>query len=322
MKERLEHVSTETPVSSPSSPKKSKKRRYRHDNAAGYAFLSPWLIGFILFIFLPIAASFVLAFTKYNILKPPRWVGLANFEKMFMRDFRYWRSVKVTFFYVFTAIPLRLVFALICAMLLNTKRRLVAVYRALYYAPSVVGTSVAVAVMWREVFGKDGLVNYLLAGFGIAGPVWLGDPNVAIWTLIVLAAWQFGSPMLIFLAGLKQIPPELYESASIDGAGRWHRFLHITLPMLTSVILFNLVMQMISGFLIFAQAFIVSNGTGAPMDSLLVYALYLYRQAFVTFKMGYSSAMAWVLLLVIAFFTAFVFKSSQYWVFYESEGGE
>jgi len=303
-------------------PSRKRKRHYRHDNLAGYAFLSPWLIGFVLFVFLPIAASFFLAFTKYDILRAPRWVGLANFEKMFTRDLRYWRSVKVTFFYVFTAIPLRLVFALICAMLLNTKRRMVSVYRALYYAPSVVGTSVAVAVMWREVFGKEGLVNYILAGFGIAGPIWLGDPNTAIWTLIVLAAWQFGSPMLIFLAGLKQIPPELYESASIDGADRWRKFLHVTLPMLTSVILFNMVMQMISGFLIFAQAFIVSNGTGAPMDSLLVYALYLYRQAFVTFKMGYSSAMAWVLLLVIAFFTAIVFKSSQYWVFYESEGGE
>jgi multiple sugar transport system permease protein len=306
----------------PSSPSPKRKRRYRHDNLAGYAFLSPWLIGFILFVFLPIAASFVLAFTKYDILRAPRWVGFANFEKMFSRDFRYWRSVKVTFFYVFTAIPLRLAFALICAMLLNTKRRMVSVYRALYYAPSVVGTSVAVAVMWREVFGKEGLVNYLLAGFGIAGPVWLGDPKTAIWTLIVLAAWQFGSPMLIFLAGLKQIPEALYESASIDGAGRWHKIRHITLPMLTPVILFNLVMQMISGFLIFAQAFIISNGTGAPMDNLLVYALYLYRQAFVNFKMGYSSAMAWALLLVIAFFTALVFKSSQYWVFYESEGGE
>lgn len=301
---------------------RKRKKALRHDTLAGYAFLSPWLIGFVLFVFLPIAASFVLAFTKYNILKPPRWVGFANFERMFFRDFRYWRSVKVTFFYVFMAIPLRLAFAMLCAMLLNTKRRFVSVYRALYYAPSVVGSSVAVAVMWRIVFGRDGLVNYLLAGFGIVGPTWLGNPDVAIWTLIVLAAWQFGSPMLIFLAGLKQIPDSLYESASIDGASRWHRLRYITVPMLTPVILFNLVMQMISGFLIFAQAFIVSHGTGAPMDSLLVYALYLYRQAFVTYKMGYSSAMAWVLLVIVAAFTALVFKSSKYWVFYESEGGE
>jgi multiple sugar transport system permease protein len=312
----------ESAITSSVSSVRKKKRFISEENLAGYAFLSPWLIGFIFFIFLPIAASFVLAFTKYDILNAPRWVGLANFEKMFFRDFRYWRSVKVTFFYVFTAIPLRLAFALLVAMLLNTRRRGVSIYRALYYAPSVVGTSVAIAVMWREVFGKEGLVNYLLAIVGISGPAWLGEPSVAIWTLITLAAWQFGSPMLIFLAGLKQIPSELYEASSIDGAGRWMRFKNVTLPMITPVILFNLVMQMISGFLIFAQAFIVSNGRGLPMDSLLVYALYLYQHAFVNFKMGYSSAMAWVLLLVIATFTAMVFKSSQYWVFYESEGGE
>jgi multiple sugar transport system permease protein len=312
----------ESATTLPASPLRQEKTFSWDENLAGYAFLSPWLIGFIFFIFLPIAASFVLAFTKYDILRAPRWVGLANFEKMFTRDFRYWRSVKVTFFYVFTAIPLRLAFALLVAMLLNTRRRMVATYRALYYAPSVVGTSIAVAVMWREVFGKEGLVNYLLAIIGIPGPAWLGEPKLAIWTLITLAAWQFGSPMLIFLAGLKQIPSELYEACSIDGASRWSRFVHVTLPMITPVILFNMVMQMISGFLIFAQAFVMSNGRGLPMDSLLVYALYLYQQAFVNFKMGYSSAMAWVLLLVIAIFTALVFKSSQYWVFYESEGGE
>lgn len=300
----------------------SSKKRRRHEGWIGYLYLSPWLIGFIAFTFVPIAASFILAFTKYDILGTPEWVGLANFRRMLFRDARYWQSVRVTFHYVFTAIPLRLIFALIVAMLLNTKRRLVPTYRAMYYAPSIVGGSIAVAVMWSQIFGKEGLINFLLAGFGFTGRVWLGDVSTAIWPLIVLAAWQFGSPMLIFLAGLKQIPTELYESASIDGAASWSRFLHITLPMLTPVILFNLVMQMISGFLVFSQAFILSNGLGAPMDALLVYALYLYQQAFVNFKMGYSSAMAWVLLLVVAAFTALVFKSSQYWVFYESEGGE
>ncbi len=297
-------------------------QRQRALNRVGYLFLAPWLIGFLIFTFLPIAASFFLAFTKYDILSPPKWIGLANFERMFLRDARYWQSVKVTLHYVLTAIPLRLLFALIVAMLLNTRRRLVPTYRAMYYAPSIVGGSIAVAVMWTQVFGKEGLVNFMLAGFGIKGPTWLGDIDTAIWTVIILAAWQFGSPMLIFLAGLKQIPLELYESAAIDGAGPWPCFFKITLPMLTPVLLFNLVMQMICGFLVFSQAFILSNGRGDPMDSLLVYALYLYQQAFVNLKMGYSSAMAWVLLLVIAFFTALVFKSSQYWVFYESEGGE
>ena len=316
-------MAAETPVQGITSmPSKKSKRFRRRHNGAGYMFLSPWLIGFFLFTLLPILASLFLAFTQYDILTPPEWIGLDNFDKMLFHDRRFWRSIRATFYYVFTAIPLRLVFALIVAMLLNTKRRLVPVYRAMYYAPSIVGGSVAVAVMWREVFGPDGLVNFLLALFGIPGLSWLGDPRTAIWTLILLAAWQFGSPMLIFLAGLKQIPTELYESASIDGAGRGSRFYHITIPMLTPVILFNLIMQIIAGFMIFTQAFIVTSGTGAPLDTTLLYTLYLYRRAFETFQMGYGSAMAWILLLIIAFFTAFIFKSSQYWVFYESKGGE
>lgn len=301
---------------------KKQKSFSREHNATGYLFLSPWLIGFFAFTFLPILASLILAFTEYNILSAPKWLGIENFERMFFHDRRYWRSVTATFYYVFAAIPLRLAVALAVAMLLNTRRQLVPLYRALFYAPSIVGSSVAIAVMWRQIFGRSGVVNFLLALVGIAGPAWLGNPNTAIWTLIILAAWQFGSPMLIFLAGLKQIPPELYESAAIDGAGRWDRFVKITVPMLTPVILFNLVMQIINGFLIFTQAFIVSGGTGSPLDALLMYALYLYQRAFQSLEMGYSAAMAWVLLIIIAFFTALVFKSSQYWVYYESEGGE
>ncbi len=284
----------------------------------GYLFLSPWLIGFILFTFLPILASFVLSFTDYDIFTPPKWVGLDNFHRMFFEDRRYWRSVKATLYYVFTAVPLRLVAALAVAMLLNRGRRFVGVYRAAYYAPSIVGGSVAVAVMWRQIFGANGLLNHTLASVGLSANMrWLGDPRTAIWTLIVLAAWQFGSPMLIFLAGLKQIPKELYEAASIDGAGGLAKFLRITLPMLTPVIFFNLVMQMISGFLVFTQAYLVTGG--APLDTTNFYALYLYLRAFENHQFGYGSAMAWVLLLVIAFFTALVFKSSSYWVFYESE---
>jgi multiple sugar transport system permease protein len=294
----------------------------REHNATGYLFLAPWLIGFLAFTLFPIIASLILAFTQYDILSAPKWLGVKNFERMFLQDRRYWRSVTATFYYVFTAIPLRLIVALAVAMLLNTRRRLVPFYRALFYAPSIVGSSVAIAVMWRQIFGRSGVVNFLLALVGITGPAWLGNPNTAIWTLIILAAWQFGSPMLIFLAGLKQIPPELYESAAIDGAGSWARFIKITLPMLTPVILFNLVMQIINGFLIFTQAFIVSGGSGAPLDTLLMYALYLYQRAFESLEMGYSAAMAWVLLIMIAFFTALVFKSSRYWVYYESESGE
>jgi multiple sugar transport system permease protein len=301
----------------PAVKRRSKIRR--QNNLMGYLFLSPWLIGFFVFTLLPIVASLVLAFTNYDIFTPPQWVGLDNFRRMFFEDRRYWRSVKATFYYVFTAVPLRLVTALAIAMLLNRGRRLVGIYRAAYYAPSIVGGSVAVAVMWRRVFGgqSQGLVNFILARFGIPYVNWLTNPKTAIWTLITLAAWQFGSPMLIFLAGLKQIPAELYESASIDGSGAWDKFTKITLPMLTPVILFNLVMQMISGFLVFTQALIVTRGR--PLDTTNFYALYLYLRAFEGREMGYGSAMAWVLLLVIAFFTALVFRSSSYWVYYESE---
>jgi multiple sugar transport system permease protein len=292
----------------------------RRDNLVGYLFLSPWLIGFFVFTFLPILASFVLAFTDYDIFSAPKWVGLENFSRMFFQDRRYWRSVRATFYYVFTAVPLRLLAALAVAMLLTRGRRLLSLYRAAYYAPSIVGGSVAVAVMWRQVFGTEGLVNFLLTALGISGVNWLGNPRTAIWTLITLAAWQFGSPMLIFLAGLKQIPSELYEAASIDGAGSWAKFVRITLPMLTPVIFFNLVMQLIAGFMVFTQAYLVTGGR--PLDTTNFYALYLYLRAFEVHQMGYGSAMAWVLLLVIAFFTALVFRSSSYWVYYESEGSE
>jgi multiple sugar transport system permease protein len=298
------------------------KSGLRQHNWAGYLFISPWLIGFFAFVLLPMVASLVLAFTDYDILSAPQWVGLANFERMFTEDARYWRSVRATFYYVFIAVPFRLAFALAVAMLLNTKRQGVSLYRAVYYAPSIVGGSIAVAVMWREIFSSDGVVNYVLAFLGVPNLNWLGNPRTAIWTLILLAAWQFGSPMLIFLAGLKQIPSEYYEAASIDGAGAWDKFLKITLPLLTPIIFFNLVMQVISGFMAFTQAFILSGGTGAPLDTTLFYALYLYIRAFNNLEMGYSSAMAWVLLLVIAFFTGLIFKSSSQWVFYESKGEE
>ena len=301
-------------------PHREKRKVGGRHNFVGYLFLSPWLIGFFVFTLLPIIASFVLAFTDYNIFSTPNWIGLDNFQRMFFGDRRYWRSVRATFYYVFTAVPLRLVVALGVAMLLNRGRRFLSVYRAAYYAPSIIGGSVAVAVMWRQVWGGQnlGLINYILQALGLPHVNWLANPRTAIWTLITLAAWQFGSPMLIFLAGLKQIPAELYEAASIDGAGGWDRFTRITLPMLSPVIFFNLVMQMISGFLVFTQAYLVTGGR--PLDSTLFYALYLYLRAFEVHDMGYGSAMAWILLLVIAFFTALVFKSSSAWVYYESGG--
>jgi multiple sugar transport system permease protein len=289
----------------------------RRDQWMGYLFISPWLIGFFVFTLIPMVASLYLGFTDYRLTASPKWIGVENYVRMFTSDLRYWKAVRATFYYILTAVPLRLLFALAVAMLLNNTRRLTSVYRAAFYAPSIVGASVAVAIMWRQVFGSDGVVNAILAIFGIEGAAWSGHPATAIWTLILLAAWQFGSPMLIFLAGLKQIPSELYEAAAMDGAGEWAQFVNITLPMLSPVIFFNLIMQMISGFMVFTQALVITNG--GPMDTTLVYALYLYQRAFIVFQMGYSSAMAWVLLLVIAVFTAINFKFSSNWVFYEDK---
>ena len=296
-----------------------RNKRLRDNALAGYLFISPWLIGFVTLTLIPILAIMVLGFTKYPILAAPKWIGLENFRYMFFGDPRFWKSVWATLYFAFASVPLKLAFALAIALMLNLKHRGTSVYRAVYYAPSIVGTSVAVAVMWREIFDSKGLVNGLLHVFGISSQVaWLGNPHTAIWTLILLVIWQFGSPMLIFLAGLKQIPVELYESAAIDGARTWKRFTRITLPLLTPIIFFNLVLQIIFGLTVFTPAFIITSG--APLDTTNFYALYLYTRAFENFQMGYGSAMAFVLLLIISIFTAVVFKSSPYWVFYESEG--
>jgi multiple sugar transport system permease protein len=307
-------------VAAPAAPAvpSVRRTRRRNDNLAGYLFIAPWLIGFFSFTLIPMVASLYFSFTDYDIFSAPRWIGLGNFQTMFFQDARYWKSVQATFYYVFTAVPLRLAFALGIAMLLNTGFSLLGLYRAIFYVPSIMGGSVAVALMWRQLFGADGLINDALAALGVQGLNWLGDPRTAIWTLILLAVWQFGSPMLIFLAGLKQIPTEMYEAASIDGAGGWRKFLNITLPLLSPVIFFNLVMQIIAGFMVFTQAFVITNG--GPLDTTRFYSVYLYNEAFENFHMGYSSAMAWVLLLIIAFFTALAFRSSSTWVHYETRG--
>jgi len=295
------------------------RRKNALNDLSGYLFISPWLVGFIALTLAPLLASLYFSFTNYDILSPARWTGLENFKKMFFNDPRYWKSVKATLYYAVFAVPLRLGVALAVAMFLNRKRRGIAAYRALFYAPSIVGDSVAVAVMWRQIFGGEGLINACMRLVGLPGKtLWLADPRFAIWTLILLAAWQFGSAMLIFLAGLKQIPSELYESASIDGAGKLRQFASITIPMLTPIIFFNLVMQMINGLIVFTPALIITNGQ--PLDTTNFYALYMYRRAFENFQMGYASGMAWILMVVIAGLSALIFKTSGRWVFYESEG--
>jgi ABC-type sugar transport system permease subunit len=300
----------------------SARRRAWRRNLTGYLFIAPWLFGFFAFTFVPITASAALAFTNFNVLSPNlSFVGLQNFVTI-AGDQRFWRAVRATVFFAFMAVPLKLVFALLLAMLLNNARRGVYAYRAAYYAPSIVGASVAVAVVWREMFGKQGPLNGMLASVGLPTAAWLGDPTTAPWSVILLSVWEFGSPMLIFLAGLRQIPTEFYEAAAIDGAGAFRRFLSITIPMLTPLIFFNLVLQMIFGFTVFTSAFVISGGTGAPLDSVLLYSLYLYQKGFKDFQMGYAASMAWALLLVVACCTALIFRSSRYWVHYETDAGE
>jgi len=293
----------------------------RRDNLLmGYLFISPWLLGFIGLTLVPILSIFYLGLTSYDIFTAPQFVGLRNFIKMFTDDPRYAQSVGGTLYFAFVSVPLKLVFALALAMLLNTRHRFLGVYRAWFYTPSILGTSVAVAVMWRELFGSDGLVNAIISGLGYDVQIaWLGDPTFAIWTLILLVVWQFGSPMLIFLAGLKQIPNELYECAHMDGATWSRRFFSITLPMLTPVVFFNVVMQMIFHLTVFTQPFIITQG--GPMGTTNFYALYLYRRAFETFQMGYGSAMAVILFLAVAAFTALIFKTGTFWVHYETKEG-
>ena len=292
-------------------------KRSVHDNLSAYLFLTPWLIGFFVLTLYPMGYSLYLAFTRFNILQPPEWIGFRNFFIMFIgsdqypRDERFLNSVSVTFRFVFLSVPLKLVFALGVALLMNQKLRMISFYRTIYYIPTLLGGSVAIAVLWRQLFAADGLINLILRSFFDADPpAWISNPRYALYTLILLAIWQFGSPMIIFLAGLKQIPDEYYEAATVDGAGRVRQFFAITLPSLSPIILFNLVMQMITAFQSFTQAYIISGGQGGPLDSTMFYSLYLYLKGFGFSEMGYASAMAWVLLLIIASITAITFKLS------------
>lgn len=290
------------------------------DLIVGYVFLSPFLIGFLAFTLFPIMASFYFSFTKFDLLSAPNWIGLDNFYKMFKEDDRFWQALKVTFIYVSLSVPLRLCFALFVAMLLNAGAAMLGLYRTVYYLPSIIGGSVAVAIMWRQIFGDRGAVNSILALFDIHVNIsWTGHPSTALFTLVLLSVWQFGSSMLIFLAGLKNIPRTFYEAASVDGAGAVQRFFKITLPLLSPIILFNLIMQTIAGFMTFTPAYIISNGSGGPMGTTLLYSLYLFQRAFVFFDMGYASAMAWVMLALITVLTGFVFFTSKYWVYYETK---
>ncbi|MCW6007852.1 sugar ABC transporter permease [Micromonospora sp. CPCC 205371] len=288
----------------------------KKDNRAALLFLLPWFAGLGLITVGPVAASLVLGFTDYNLIQAPEFNGVDNFTRM-LSDERLYKALRVTFIYVVVSVPVQLACALALAMLLDRGLRGLAFYRSAFYLPSLLGSSVAIAVLWRQIFGADGLVNQILDLMGIQGRGWISDPSTALSTLIVLNVWTFGAPMIIFLAGLRQIPVMYYEAAQTDGANRWTQFWRITLPLLSPIIFFNLVLQIIHAFQSFTQAFVVSGGSGGPSDSTLFYTLYLYQRGFNSFDMGYASALAWLLLVIIAAFTAVNFWAAKYWVFYD-----
>ena len=285
------------------------------EHVAGVICTSPFIFGFLVFLIVPMLLSGYYALCDFNITSDPIFVGFQNFTNMFS-DSKFWTSLGVTFYYAFVSVPLRLIFALIVAMILLKNTKLTAFYRAAYYLPSIIGGSVAVSILWKRMFAINGTINVLLQGIGINSTLaWLGNKDTAIWTLILLSVWQFGSSMLIFLSSLKQIPHSLYEAAEVDGANGWRRFWKITLPMLTPTIFFNLVMQMINGFLAFTQCYIITQGK--PLNSTLFYTVYMYQQSFEFGHAGYGAAMAWVMLIIIGIFTGILFLTKRFWVYEE-----
>ncbi len=294
-----------------------KGKSFLHKDAVvGHVFAAPFIFGFICFSLIPIVTSFYYAFTDYSMgAKTITWVGGKNFGQL-LTDEIFVKSLVITLKYVFVSVPLKLAFALFVAFLLTRKSKLVTLYRSLYYVPSLVGGSVAVALVWKQLFARKGLFNSVLADMGLNTINWFGDQRLALYPLILMSVWQFGSSMIIFAAGLKEIPTSYYEAAEIDGANGFQRFFKITLPCLSPIILYNLVMQTISAFMAFTQAFIITQG--GPNNATMMYALYVYKQAFSYNNMGYACAMSWFMLVVMSIITLLIFKSSKMWVFSES----
>ncbi|MFE6624798.1 carbohydrate ABC transporter permease [Streptomyces sp. NPDC008086] len=292
------------------------RRGRRRENLAGYLFMSPWIAGFLLLTAGPMIASLYYAFTSYNLFTPPQWVGLDNFTTMF-QDPRWQKSVEVTLKYVVVATPLKLLLALGVALLLAQKRRGQGLYRAAFYMPSLIGASVSVGFVWRALFSDDAIVDrgQKILGLDVGG--WIGNPDYVIYALVALSIWQFGAPMVIFLAGLKQVPQELYEAAEVDGAGPLRRFWNITLPMISPVLFFNVLLESIHAFQVFGSAYVVSDTRCGPADATLVYTCYLYQKGFKEAQMGFASAMAWTLVIAVALVTAVLFWSQKKWVHYE-----
>lgn len=300
----------------------SRKRRGRlaeRENLEGWLFASPWILGFLIFTVGPMVTSAVLAFAEWDIVTAPSWTGLGNFRR-FMDDGSALHALRVTTTYAVVSVPLQIVLGVILALLLNSKIVGLRIYRTIYYLPAVL-SGVAVALLWRWIFSKDfGLLNLGLSYLGIDGPGWLTDPTWALRALIIMSLWGVGGSMIIYLAGLQGIPTELYEAAEVDGAGPVRRFFSITLPLLTPVLFFQLIIGIIRALQVFVEAFIMTDG--GPVDATLFYVLHLYRNAFLYFRMGYASLLAWVLFVYVLILTLIVVRSSRAWVYYETEAKE
>ena len=287
----------------------------RREAVIGILMAMPWILGFIFFIAGPMIGSIVLSFTSWDLLTPIKWVGLRNYQKLAFDDPLIYQSLKVTSIYAFVSVPLQVVIGLILATMLNQQIRALSVFRSIYYLPSVIG-GIAVAIMWRWVLGTQfGMVNVMLRRFGIEGPSWLGDPQWVLVSFILMSLWGTGGAMLIYLGGLQGIPSPLYEAAEVDGAGALRKFFYITVPMMTPVIFFNMVIAIIAALQEFVVPFVMTGG--GPHNASLFLVLYLYQNGFQFFRMGYASAIAWVLFIYIMILTALVLRSSSAWVYYE-----
>jgi multiple sugar transport system permease protein len=289
----------------------------RKEALFGYLFIAPWLVGFLIWTLGPMVTSLGLSFADYAIIAPPRFLGLANYVRIFTDDPSFWDALRVTLTYALFSVPAGIAISLFIALLMNQSVPGIRLWRTIYYLPAVV-SGISVAMLWVWVFHSQfGIINLVLRMVGVQGPAWLGDPDWALWALILMSFWSVGSGMIVKLAGLQGIPSELYEAASIDGASSATKFWKITLPMLSPVLFFNLVMGVIATFQYFTNAYVMTNG--GPGRSTLFYNFYLYQNAFHYFKMGYASALAWILFLLILAFTLLIFKSSPYWVYYEGQ---
>ncbi len=284
----------------------------------GLAYIAPWIIGFVALQLYPFITSLYFSFTDLNLFKTPNWVGFQNFTHIFTNNPDFWQSLLVTLQYVIMAVPAKIAFALIVAMIMNQKLKGINFFRTVYYLPSILGGSIALAILWKLLFMGEGVVNHYLSFLHVPAYNWLGDPRLALVTIGLLQVWQFGSSMVLFLAGLKQIPAELYEAAKVDGASRIRVFFSVTLPQLTPIVFFNLVMQLVNAFQEFTAAFVITNG--GPLKSTYLYGFMIYQYGFDYLKMGYASALSWILFLIIMVFTVVIFKSSSTWVHYDDAG--